>query len=404
MKNNTFCVLPWIHLATHPHGDVTPCCEADHTTRNSSSHNIVDGKHQILNLHTHSIKEIINSDSFREIRKQMLSGKQPDVCRMCYKKEEKGMESKRTYENKNYSFFDKNIAKRITKEDGTIKPNLKFVELRLGNTCNLMCRTCNPASSSKWRNDYKLLKQNLKFVRSYNQITEFKWPEKQEFWNELFDLSDGMMSLYINGGEPMLIKKHWEFLTNLVESGKSKNIHLWYSTNMTIIDNRAWDLWKEFGRVQILASIDDLGERNRYIRYSTDWDKVVKFVDLLNEKKIEWTALQTISAMNFYYLDEFNTWVESKGVYVSHNYVSDPNYLSPLVIPLKARKKIITRLQDKLPERLHKNLLSWFGEGDYPELWMQFLTYTKELDNMRNENFEKTFHQFYQFLTELKVI
>ena len=28
-KNKSFCVLPWIHLATHPIGTVTPCCITD---------------------------------------------------------------------------------------------------------------------------------------------------------------------------------------------------------------------------------------------------------------------------------------------------------------------------------------------------------------------------------------
>lgn len=402
--SKAFCVLPWIHLATHPHGDVTLCCEADHTTRNSSSHNIVDGERQFLNLHNNSISEIVNSDFFKQVRLQMLNNEQPYACRMCYQKEAKGVESKRTYENQNYDYFTQEIAKELTKEDGTIDPNLMFVELRLGNTCNLICRTCNPASSSKWRNQYKQLKGNLEFVRSYSNMTEFKWPEQKEFWDELFELSDNMVSLYINGGEPMLIKKHWEFLENLTKSGKAKKVHLWYSTNMTIIDDRCWDLWKEFGRVHILASIDDLNDRNYYIRYPTNWNKVVEFIDLLNEKNVEWIALQTISAMNFYYLDEFNDWVESKGTHVGHNYVSDPSFLGPLAIPLKARLAILDRFEKTLPTHLYENLRNWYGGDDHPELWKQFLTYTKELDKMRNENFEKTFHQFYQFLTELKVI
>lgn len=404
MVNKTFCVLPWIHLATHPHGDVTLCCEADHTTRNSSSHNLVDGKRQFLNLHSNSIGEIINSDFFKQVRLQMLNGEQPQACQMCYQKEIKGLESKRTYENQNYDYFTQEIARELTKEDGTIDPNPIFVELRLGNTCNLMCRTCNPASSSKWRQQYKELENKLDFVRSYGHMTEFKWPEQKEFWDELFELSNNIVSLYINGGEPMLIKKHWEFLENLAKSGKAKNIHLWYSTNMSIIDDRSWDLWKEFGRVRILASIDDIGNRNHYIRYPTDWNKVIKFVDLLNEKSVEWIALQTISAMNFYYLDEFNDWVESKGTHVGHNYVSDPSFLGPLAIPLKARLAILDRFEKTLPTHLYENLRNWYGGDDHPELWKQFLTYTKELDKMRNENFEKTFHQFYQFLTELKVI
>ena len=42
-----------------------------------------------------------------------------------------------------------------------------------------------------------------------------------------------MEVLYINGGEPTLIKAHWNYLRRLVESGRSKNIVLWYNINMT---------------------------------------------------------------------------------------------------------------------------------------------------------------------------
>lgn len=397
--NKTFCTLPWIHLATHPHGEVTLCCEADHTSKVSTSRNLVDGEPQFLNLYDNSINKIVNSDYFKQVRLQMLNDEQPYACRMCYQKEAKELESKRTYENKNYDQFTVDIAKQITKEDGTIDPNLMFVELRLGNTCNLMCRTCNPASSSKWRTQYKKLEGKLDFVRAYGHMTKVKWPEQKEFWDELFELSDNMVSLYINGGEPLLIKKHWEFLENLVKSGKSKKIHLWYSTNMTIQDDRAWDLWKEFGRFCILASIDDLNHRNHYIRYPTNWSNVVDFIDKLNEKGVEWIVVQTISAMNFYYLDEFNDWIESKGTHVGHNYVSDPDFLGPLAIPLNIRLEILDRFEKTLPNHLYQNLVKWFGEKDEPTLWNQFFEYTNELDAIRNEKFDKTFHEYYTFLS-----
>jgi hypothetical protein len=29
IKSDTFCVLPWIHLATRPNGDVRVCCTAN---------------------------------------------------------------------------------------------------------------------------------------------------------------------------------------------------------------------------------------------------------------------------------------------------------------------------------------------------------------------------------------
>ena len=92
--------------------------------------------------------------------------------------------------------------------------DLRFVELRLGNLCNVRCRTCNPASSSQWRNDYRKIEATLDFVTKYGNIDkdEYKWPEEDAFWDDLFESAPNLELVYINGGEPTLIKKHWEYL------------------------------------------------------------------------------------------------------------------------------------------------------------------------------------------------
>ena len=37
--SDTFCPLPWMHLATHPEGKVTLCCVSDHTNNMSVAKN-----------------------------------------------------------------------------------------------------------------------------------------------------------------------------------------------------------------------------------------------------------------------------------------------------------------------------------------------------------------------------
>jgi len=47
MDSKSFCVLPWIHLATHPIGTVTPCCITDMTNSVSTAAH-PDGRHLFL--------------------------------------------------------------------------------------------------------------------------------------------------------------------------------------------------------------------------------------------------------------------------------------------------------------------------------------------------------------------
>ena len=126
-----------MHLATHPDGRVTPCCESKLYARDNS---------EDMYLGRHSVDEIRNNNEFKKLRKDMLSGKLNSSCNFCYKKEEAGLESKRIRENKNYNLDYSNV-------DYLTKLPLHAVELRLGNVCNAKCVICHPGSSSKWNED-----------------------------------------------------------------------------------------------------------------------------------------------------------------------------------------------------------------------------------------------------------
>ena len=180
--SNTFCPLLFQHLATHPHGGVTHCCIADHRNALSSSR---DGD-RFYNLNRDTVHDTMNSKSFRKARLEVLDGKKPRACMRCYSEEAKGMMSKRLEEIKNYPEYTVEVARDATESDGTMKDvQLEFVELRLGNVCNVACRTCNPASSSKWRNDYDALQKKTTFtLTSYDTMEGFRWPEREGFWED----------------------------------------------------------------------------------------------------------------------------------------------------------------------------------------------------------------------------
>ena len=160
-ENKAFCVLPWIHHATHPMGHVTLCCESDMTNHASSSRDIVSSLTgdiiDVKYVDKHSTEEIVNSDYFNDVRKRMLSGIKPSACEKCYKREELGLDSKRLLEQREYPNFDISDARNNTNADGSLKDiQFQFIELRLGNICNAKCRTCNPASSNKIKRDYDM--------------------------------------------------------------------------------------------------------------------------------------------------------------------------------------------------------------------------------------------------------
>ena len=261
IHSDTFCPLPWMHLGTHPHGGVTPCCISDMTAGKNRARNYKEDGAEFYNLNDHDINTHMNSDYFKEIRLQMLNNEKPSACMRCYDEEDKGIKSKRVHEASVYETYTPDYARKLTDSNGGIPLDLRFVELRLGNVCNVRCRTCNPASSSRWVADYKKIVDSLDFVNDgYSWLDhkhDFQWPEDENFYEDLFKCAPNLEVLYINGGEPTLIKAHWKFLEMLVESGRSKNIILWYNINMTQVPDKAIPLWKEFKEARVCPSIDD---------------------------------------------------------------------------------------------------------------------------------------------------
>ena len=85
--NKTFCVLPWTHFFNEPTGKIMPCCSAevrtDQSTEFPSYGNLRDFD---------SYMDIINQDNFKQLRKNMLEGKESVECTNCYKAEQYGVD------------------------------------------------------------------------------------------------------------------------------------------------------------------------------------------------------------------------------------------------------------------------------------------------------------------------
>ena len=384
MMSNTFCPLLFQHLATHPHGGVTHCCVADHRHALSSSR---DGD-RFYNLNRDTVHDTMNSESFRKARLEVLDGKKPKACLRCFAEEAKGIKSKRVEEIRNYPEYTVDVAREDTDSTGYMKDvQLEFVELRLGNTCNVACRTCNPASSSKWRNDYDKLQNSTTFqLTDYNTMEGFRWPEREGFWEDLLQHCDHVKTFYINGGEPMLIKEHFAFLERLVELGKT-DIKLWYNINMTLMNEKVIELWRKFDHVKISCSIDDLGDRNHYIRYPTKWNDVEKNFLRLKKENFEMDITQTVSWMNYSTLGDFyNFFTKKHGIYVYHNMVYDPAILSPAVLPKTMRDEIHKEFIKVFDTKKAEDLISMFNTPDNESQWKNAIEYTNKLDEIREQH------------------
>lgn len=136
IPHDQFCVLPWISLEASPIGTVRPCCLADDE--------IQDNDGSKFELATADFAAIQTSNHMQDIRTQFLAGHRPETCRKCWNEEDAGRKSKRMYT------LDRLKHSLQDQEWTTDAKPLMFLDLKLGNICNLKCRICGSWSSSSF--------------------------------------------------------------------------------------------------------------------------------------------------------------------------------------------------------------------------------------------------------------
>ena len=200
----------------------------------------------------------------------------------------------------------------------------------------------------------------------------------------------------------MLIKQHFKFLRRLVEAGRT-DIKLWYNINMTTMNEEALELWSNFRKVQVSMSIDDLGERNEYIRHPTDWEAVLRNVTILQENDwIDIDVTQTVSFMNYPNLVEFyNFFTVEMDIPIHHNIVHDPSYLSPRVLPRELVERVWTKLEGCTALRPNNMLKLKDAPGKEQDVtgWKRAQNYTKQLDRIRDQHIALALPEFTAYFT-----
>ena len=331
------CILPWISIETSPIGSARPCCLADDeiTKPNGEKYNLLEN----------SLSEIYHSEYMQNLRQQFLNGEKPATCRRCWDEEAVGRTSKRINSRIRLKEYYDNIDWSNTDPD-----QLWFIDLKLGNICNLKCRICGSWSSSKWAReelDY-VPKEHRKDHIANIWMKKGAWPRESEvFWDNLQALLPNIKYFEFTGGEPFLIKEHFELLEYAVKHGYAKNIEIHYNTNGTVFPEKH-HLWSHFKHVEVAFSIDNTEERFEYERYGALWAEVQenlsRFTAMCSNKFTIQLCL-TINVQNVYYLPEICDWIDTQTFnHVYFNMLHDPWHMCISRMTPQAQELVIDRL------------------------------------------------------------
>lgn len=381
---DTFCILPWMHLATSSTGNLRICCNS---TPGKNFITKEDGS--IYKIYKDDINEAWNSETYKKIRTQMLNGERPEMCARCFKEEDVGIWSTRQAWN----------VKWKEDKDYTVDApfDIRYVDIRLGNLCNLKCRMCNPYASNQWVKEWKLVNPDVD-EDELMWLKNLTWPENEKTWDNLFSIVDTVEEIYLTGGEPTIIKEQFKLFDYCVKNGYAKNIKLKYNTNLTNIPKDLIEAWKDFKQVQLNCSIDAIGNLDRYIRYPSTWSKIQENFDIIQALPNSVIEIHnTVQMYNILRLDEFIEWAKPYGHKIYFNILNHPDVLNIRVLPSNLKKLAKNKLEKHLDIEKVQGIIDYMMAEDWSHKLPEFYEYTHKLDKSRDEDLSKIVGEFYDF-------
>jgi len=428
--SKTFCILPWMHFATRPNGDMRLCCNSN-SSGAGTDHEIGLVKNESgrpANFKTETPLSAWNNEYMRSVRTTMLQGNIPASCSKCYEEESKGVVSKRLWETGEWveSGISINQLVNKTEKDGTIPNELVYLDLRLGHTCNLKCIMCSPHDSSQWVSDQKKLMKKVTNSSVIKQMTWDRktfdnfWHENPKFWEEIYEQIPNLKQVYFAGGEPLMIKEHKLFLEEIIRKGYHNNILIRYNTNGLKLDEDIINLWKQFKKVKIGFSIDAIENRNYYIRYPSDWNTIINNLERLDNtpSNIHVSIATAIQILNIKHLPDLAKWkikqnykkinftntiggIEAGGGIINMHLLYIPTFLSIQVLPQIDKIDVSERF---------KELKSWLYENyrkddDYwlknPYGWKRW---NAVLEHMNSKDMSMEIPGLQEYIKEMDII
>lgn len=390
-------MLPWISIETSPIGTARPCCLAHDEITDDNGHK--------FDLNTTTLETIYKSTYMQNLRQEFRAGGKPETCRRCWDEEDAGRDSKRIHSQVRLKELYRDVD-----FDSDTPDQLWFIDLKLGNICNLKCRICGSWSSSKWAAEelaYMPDLPNKKEHQAYIWLKQGEWPRKSAvFWDNLKAILPNIKYIEFTGGEPFLIQEHFDLLEFAVAQGYSKNIDIHYNTNGTVIPDELW-MWQHFGRVDIAFSIDNVEDRFEYERYGANWDVVVENIDTIHRIRDTWYGAHehnsnittqlcfTVNIQNVYYLDELLAWADTKTFnHIYFNMLHSPDHMSVQKMTPAAKELVINKLKtvfwtSQFYQKEIDNVINFIELGTGSD-GTEFLYKMKQADLYRKENFMDT--------------
>lgn len=345
--NKSYCALPFRETMMVPGDVLLLCC-----------------RHDTNVIIKESFDKTFKTGKIQEIRELMLEGKPVAGCEQCYIEEEQGIESMREQSIKRYG-----VVKDI---------ELHGLHIQFDNLCNLKCRMCTSAQSHLIYNDEVEIFGKAIIWQKFTEANRYKE----------IDVSK-LTEIRMHGGEPFISKKADDFFKTIIQSGRISEVNVATPTNGMITPSGALlETLQQCKMLSLMVSIDAYGDLNDYFRSKSNFETVIKnldmFYSLIETRKSGTTTIGVSTTVNIYNvnkLHELNSFLKSKypNLLVTQSFLHNPDYLRISCLPKEYKDKIRHTVVD------YPDVLKMLDIDD-PNYFEEFIFYHNQLDKIRQES------------------
>ena len=367
-----FCTIPFPQVYSDTAGGWQACC---FTERSVNDPTVED---------TSITNWMENSDYMKSIRKEMTTvgsdlKNVKKICSRCISDEKRYGRSRRTncmkIHTNNPEFAD-DIIKNVElyKASGFWTFDQRIIEIQLkifGSECNLDCHMCHHTNSSirqagaeKGVWNKKLWEEEMDADWESNQ-RDFKLYGKDRTGvfkgsikstiEQVVELAPYIRSIKIIGGEPLIMKKHYQMMDAIVKTGHAKHIYVKYQTNLTKVSvgkHSMFDYAPNFREIAVVGSVDGIGKSIEYMRRRTNWKELednIKECGKYSNVVVDFNGLVSfLSVLRFYEVPEY---VKNNPNIFQINWamLEKPRSLRPNNLPKKLKDELIPKYK-KYPD------------------------------------------------------
>lgn len=377
LKTKGFCTRPFFHTYISQNGKALVCCN--------------NLEHVYGNVNELSFDEVMSKNNSRvtEFRRQFINADElPDSCRLC--KDDHGA----IYKQQHIDRTKKLLKKFDTVEDLINNEKIYTYDVRFSNICNLQCHYCGPASSSRIAARYYNQGQHDRVLESISLNNS------QQILDRFKSNINDVIEFYFAGGEPTVMKEHYDILDLCLESNR-QDIVLSYNSNFTLLQNNkynALDYWKKFRQVYINASIDAGWQQFEFIRDGGLWADVVENFKLIRQHRhIRVSVTPVIAFWNiisfpraYIYLVENNLMNRMHRSTFGAE-ILDHDFLKPAVLPRKIKDRVIEIYNTEYKKYPELRPLLRYLDEDLTNLLPKTKQYVDEICQRKRCNFVDLF-------------